>query len=291
LTIPPPKPDKVSREALAARLTALRLAAGMSGNAFGKRIGVVQSRVWKIEHGQLLPTEDDIRAWVRATGHGHETVDELIEMLVEARVEYQTFRTAYRKGGGAAGLQAQIAAIEERSTRIGEFQVAMIPAILQTAQYAREILSLPSGPAAWGSDRADIDAMIDIRLRRQEALHDPNKRTQIVLGEAALRTLVCTPKTLTGQLDKLLSVMRLPAVELGIIGFSQPMPVFPFTAFSVRDDDLIVIERLTGEQYLRAEESPDEVSAFLKFFDLLREAASTGSEAEAIIQRAHETLR
>jgi hypothetical protein len=79
--------------------------------------------------------------------------------------------------------------------------------------------------------------------------------------------------------------------ELGIIGFSQPMPVFPFTAFSVRDDDLIVIERLTGQQYLRAEERPEEVASFLKFFDLLREAASTGTEAEAIIERALESLR
>ena len=69
------------------------------------------------------------------------------------------------------------------------------------------------------------------------------------------------------------------------------MPVFPFTAFSVRDNDLIVIERLTGEQYLWAEESPEEVASFLKFFDLLREAASTGTEAEAIIQHALESLQ
>ncbi len=116
-------------------------------------------------------------------------------------------------------------------------------------------------------------------------------RGQVVLGEAALRTLVCTPETLAGQLSKLLSVIRLPALELGIIGFSQPMPVFPFTAFSVRDDDLIVIERLTGEQYRRAEERPEEVASFLKFFDLLREAASTGTEAEASIERALESLR
>jgi hypothetical protein len=59
----------------------------------------------------------------------------------------------------------------------------------------------------------------------------------------------------------------------------------------VRDDDLIVIERLTGEQYLRAEERPEEVASFLKFFDLLREATSTGTEAEAIIDRALESLR
>jgi transcriptional regulator with XRE-family HTH domain len=291
LTIPAPKPENVSRSALAARLTAMRVAAGLSGNALAKRMGMIQSRQWKIEHGELLPTEDDIRAWVRSTGESQEVAAELINMLAEARVEHQTFKAAYRKGGGGAAYQEQIRVIEERSTRIGEFQVAMIPAILQTADYAREILSLPSGPAAWGSDKADIDAMIDGRLRRQEILYDTHKRIQVVLGEAALRTLVCRPETLGGQLEKLLSVIRLPALEMGIIGFSQPMPVFPFTAFSVRDDDLIVIERLTGEQYLRAEESPEEVAAFLKFFDLLREAASTGAQAEAIIRNGLEILR
>ena len=252
MTVPPPKPDKVSRSALAARLTALRVAAGLSGNALAKRMGIIQSRQWKIEHGELLPTEEDIRAWVRAIGERQEVAAELIDLLAEARVEYQTFKAAYRKGGGGAAYQEQVRAIEERSTRVGEFQVAMIPAILQTADYAREILSLPSGPAAWGSDRADMEAMIDGRLRRQEILHDQHK---------------------------------------GIIGFSQPMPVFPFTAFSVRDDDLIVIERLTGEQYLRAEERPEEVASFLKFYDLLRDAASTGTEAEAIIERALKSLR
>ena len=83
-------------------------------------------------------------------------------------------------------------------------------------------------------------------------LHDPGKRIQVVLGEAALRTLVCTPQTLVGQLEKLLSVMQLPSVELGVIGFTQRMPVFPFVSFSVRDNDLIVIEGLTGEQKITA---------------------------------------
>src|SRR6266567_9156210 len=61
-----------------------------------------------------------------------------------------------------------------------------------------------------GSDRGDMEAMIDGRLRRQEILHDPHKRIQVVLGEAALRTLVCTPETLAGQLSKLL---RSPATS------------------------------------------------------------------------------
>ena len=248
-------------------------------------MGIVQSRVRKIEHGELLPTGDDIRAWVQATGRGPEAATELIQMVEEARAESATFRAAFSKYG-AARYQQEVAAIEARSSRIGEFQVAMIPAILQTADYAREILSLASGPGGLGASADDIDAMIDVRLRRQEILHDPGKHIQVVLGEAALQTLVCTPQALIGQLEKLLSVMQLPSVELGIIGFAQRMPVFPFVSFSVRDNDLIVIEGLTGEQKLAASAAADQVASYLKFFDLLREAASTGAEAEAIIQRA-----
>ena len=85
--------------------------------------------------------------------------------------------------------------------------------------------------------------------------------------------------------------MQLPSVELGIIGLSQRMPVFPFVSFSVRDDDLIVIEGLTGEQKITASTSADQVASYVRFFDLLREAASTGSESEAIIDLALESLR
>jgi len=38
-------------------------------------------------------------AWVRATGERQEVAAELIDLLADARVEYQTFKAAYRKGG------------------------------------------------------------------------------------------------------------------------------------------------------------------------------------------------
>jgi transcriptional regulator with XRE-family HTH domain len=289
LTIPPPVPGSTVRDALAARLTALRTAAGLSGNALAKRMRKVQSRVWKIEHSELLPTEDDIRAWVEATGHDAETARELTQMLTEARSESATFAAAFSKYG-AARYQQEVQEIEARSTRIGEFQIAMIPAILQTADYAREILALASGPGAWGASDADIETMINVRLRRQEALYAPGKRIQVVLGEAALKTLVCAPSTLIGQLEKLLSVMQLPSVELGIIGFSQRMPVFPFVSFSIRDDDLIIVEELTGEQKFAAKAAPDQVASYLRFFGLLRDAAVTGAQARSLITQALEDL-
>ena len=291
MTVPPPRPENVRRNALAARLTSLRVAAGLSGNALAKRMGIVQSRVWKIEHSELTPGEDDIRAWVQATSGSEETVRELITMLNEAQVEFQAFKGFRRESRAAAAYQEQVRLIEARSARIGNFQVAMIPGILQTADYAREILEMPCGPRSWGTDEAGIEATIGIRLRRQEILHDPGKRVQVVLSEAALRTLVVSRATLAGQLEKLLSVMSLPTVELGVVGFGQVMPVYPLTSFTVHDSDLIVIENLAGEDHLTVEAKPDEVAAFLRAFDMLREAASSGDEARRLITAAAAALR
>jgi transcriptional regulator with XRE-family HTH domain len=287
LTIPPPKPGSTARAALAARLTEMRAAAGLSGNALAKQMGVVQSRVWKIEHGDLLPTEDDIRAWTRATGD-EQRAEGLIEALAGARGE-QAFSAVIRRKGAAA-YQDQVRAVEDQYTRIGEFQVAVIPGVLQTADYARGLLAMPTGARAWGADDAAIEAAVGARLRRQEILHDRSKRIQIMLGEGALRTLLVEPPVLAAQLDKLISVLRLPAVELGVIGFSQRMPAQPL-GFRVYGDDLIIVESIVGEHSFTAEENPDEVAAFLKAFNELRQVASTGDDAEAIIQRALDDLR
>jgi len=280
----------VNRAALAARLTELRAAAGLSGNALAKRMSVVQSRVWKIEHGELLPGEDDIRAWVRAAGAGDEVAAELLAMLGEARTE-QAFGTALRGRGGPAAFQDRVRAIEERSTRIGEFEVAVIPGILQTADYTRQLVSLPGGLRTWGATDAAIEAMIGARLHRQEILTASGKRFQFVVGEAALRTLVVTPEILAGQLDKLLSVIRLPSVDFRVIGFGQRMAAYPIGGFRVYDDDLIVVENIAGEREYTRKTEPDAVAAFLEAFGELRQTAAAGPEAEALIRQALDDLR
>ena len=288
MTIPPSFPGDTFRGALAARLTTMRAAAGLSGNALAKQMGVVQSRVWKIENQRLLPTEDDIRAWILATGHTEEA-DALMVMLDEARSE-QLFSVTFRRRGGAAEFQDRVRAIEAESARVGEFQVAVIPGLLQTADYVRGLKSMSTGLPAWEIDDAGIDAAVNAHLRRQEILYDPGKRIQIVLGEGALRTLVVPPPVLVAQLDKLVSLLRLPTVELGVISFGQRMPAFPF-GFRVHGDDLIIVESLAGEQHFTTADHPDTIAAFMEAFSELRAVASKGDDAEAIIQQALDDLR
>lgn len=290
MTIPPHTPGDMSRAALAARLAGLRAAAGLSGNALAKRMGVVQSRVWKIEHRDLLPAdEDEIREWVRAAGADDGAIPELMGMLAAARAE-QEFASVFRSKGGAAAYQDRVGAIEERSARIGEFQVGVIPGLLQTADYARELVSLPAGLRAWGIDDAGIAAAVAARQRRQEILLQRGRVVQAVISEAALRIPVTGPEAHAIQLERLLSLIRLPSVELGVISLGHRMPVYALGGFRVYDDDLIIVESIAGEREFTASDNPGAVAAFLEAFGELRQAASTGEAAEAIINRALEVI-
>jgi hypothetical protein len=93
--------------------------------------------------------------------------------------------------------------------------------------------------------------------------------------------------TLIGQLDRLLAVIGLPALDLGIIPFEAAVPVFPLSGFRLYDD-LVIVESIVGEQQLA---EADDVARHEKYLELLRDAASTGTEAAAVIRRSLESLR
>jgi Domain of unknown function (DUF5753) len=82
-------------------------------------------------------------------------------------------------------------------------------------------------------------------------------------------------------LDRLVAVVGLTGVELGVVPFSAPLPVFPLTSF-VLYDNVVLIESIVGQQRL---EAADEVTLYERFFDQLRHAAATGQEAVELIHR------
>lgn len=276
------------RVRLAARLRALRTAAFPSGNQFARHIGWGQSKVSKLETGTQRPTDDDVREWVRATGHGPDVEDELLAMAAAARFEYSTVREAVRQGGGIAAWQAQIAALESAATHVAEHQPAMLPGLVQTAAYARELLALHGGPITAGASQDDVEALVAARIRRQEVLYQPGKHVQLVIGETALHDPPGSADTLVEQLDRLVAVAGLASVDLAVLRVGTPMPVLPLTSFVTHDRRVVLVETMTGEQRL---DEPDEVAVYVKAFDLLRDAAATGRDAVALIQRAAADLR
>jgi transcriptional regulator with XRE-family HTH domain len=271
------------RRRLADRLKALRQQTTLSGNRFARQLGWPQSKVSKIETARQLPTEDDIKLWAKGLGLDADTVTELRALLDRAREEYASWKEQYRAAGGASGKQVDSATLEAQATRIREFVPAFLPGLVQTAEYAREMLHQPAGPRAFGADDEEIERMIAARMQRQQVLYQPSRQIQIVVLEAALRCRVCSPTTLAGQLDRLLAVSGLRNLEFGIIPFESNVPVYPLAGFAVFDQSFVLIETITGEQQLN---DPEEVALYEQFFDLLREAAHFGADAAVVIRRA-----
>jgi len=245
-----------------------------------------QSKVSKIETRKQLPSEEDISAWVGAADGSSETASELLAVLRGARVEYASWKDAYRDAG-ADGVQADILELEAQTTRIAEFQPAQMSGLLQTADYAREYLHLPCGPLSVGSDEDAIEQMVAKRMERQRVLYEHGKQVQVVMLEGALRTRVVSAPTLAGQLDRLLAFSGLLSLELGIIPFEVTVPVFPLSGFRLYDA-LVIVESIVGEQQLA---EADDVARYEKYLELLRKAARTGRDAATVIQRSLEGLR
>lgn len=272
----------------------MRAAAFPSGSALARHLQTAhpaaswhQTRISKLERGLQRPTDLDIAQWALATGASPEQADELRGLLAAARVEYATFGQLYRAAGGPVQDQASTTAQDTQTTRIAHYQPAMVPGLVQTAPYARELLSLPCGPSSAGATAEDIEPIVSERIKRQDLLYQPGKKIHIIMGEAALRTRFGAVQTLLGQLDRLVAIIGLAGVELGVVPFSTPLPVFPLTGFTIYDD-AVLIETITGQQRLHA---ADQVALYAQFFDQLREAAATGTDAIELIQRVAAKLR
>jgi hypothetical protein len=270
------------RARLGARLRELRAVGFRSGSALARELGWHQTKVSKLELGRQLPSSAELVDWVDATGGTAQDLQELTGLLAAARLEYRVWDEAWRTPGRIAAIQEDIAALDADATVIAEYQPAMVPGIVQTPAYAREMLSVAGGPVLLGAEPSQIEERVAAQVRRQDVLYTPGKSIQLVIGEAALRTTFGQASTLAGQRDRLVTLAALPTVEVAVLPFDRPSPVLPLTGFSVLDRQVVWLETLTGEQRI---DDPDQVAAFARAFDAALAAAVTGDEAIELIQR------
>jgi hypothetical protein len=135
--------------------------------------------------------------------------------------------------------------------------------------------------------RNDINEAVQARIQRQDILYRPEKRFHFVLTEAALRYRLCPPEVMIGQLDRLVSVISLPNVKLGVIGFGTAYVVAPAHGFWILDEDRVMVETFSAELNLA---QPQETSLYSTIFDSLAAIASYGRSARAIITQTIDDL-
>ncbi|XVQ86187.1 helix-turn-helix domain-containing protein [Microbispora siamensis] len=250
-------------------LRRLRKDAGLTGKELAQRAGVAQPTISRMETGQLLPTPETVERVSAALHLDNAVRSELDTLLVRLRDEVSRLK------GGLAGRESANAARVRSSKWMAVFSSAVIPALLQTAEYAR--LAVAIGQDVDEDDAAKAAA---IRVDAQAALFEQSRRFAFVLTEGAVRTWPGAPSLMLAQLDRLAQVSTLPHVRLGVVPWRAEAPAFPLHGFTIFDGSVSVVESLTGDLTLT---EAAEIGAHEEAFEAFARAAVYGDELRVLL--------
>lgn len=251
--------------------------AGKSGNELAHALGWTNSKISKIERGRQTPTDSEVVAWMAAVGADEADTVELRDRLRELRIEQIAWRRQVRDGHRAR--QQQDATDEASARIIRAVDVAAVPGLLQTPDYARHIFRSQAELLDVTSD--DIEDSVRARMQRQSVLYSADQTVKILMTETALANPVCPADVLAGQVDRLTVAVGLPSVRFGIIPAAAPVPFVPWHGFWIVDD-VVFVETISEELRVR---DPDQVEIYRRMADGLWAAAVEGDAARALLFR------
>jgi hypothetical protein len=170
--------------------------------------------------------------------------------------------------------------MERSATAVREWSEHLVPGLLQTPDYIREMCCVWDVPGL-----SDVEGIVTGRIERQEVLQDRTKRFSLIFGEVALRTTDVPPEVIREQLDRVLLASVMSHVEVGVVPVSAMVPT-P-TGFTMMDDQTVLISLATREVQVH---EPDEVARYLDIFERLRARAVRGEALAELVRDVRREL-
>lgn len=267
------------RRKLRADLKRLRTARDLTQRNVADRLDWSQSKVIRIENGQVAVGVTDLEALLRL--YGVDDQDTVASMTEMARGSKKLPFTEYKDDLPAETLR--FFAYESSSSIIRQVQALLVPALLQTEEYARALFK-----SAWGFEARRIDRLWTARQERQELLERAEPPEMFfILDEAAVHRPVGGENVMRNQRARLLELAERPRVTIQIVSFSvgaHPGMRGPFVylEFPGADDpDVLYLEGQTGDYVFRDEE--EVTGQYLETFFALEKIASPANDLEKVL--------
>jgi transcriptional regulator with XRE-family HTH domain len=267
------------RRRLGAELRRLREEAGLTIDRVAEVLECSPSKVSRIETGQVSATPRDVRDMLGLYRVDDERLEAMVQVAREARQRgwWQKFVDV------PDGVPAYVG-LEAAATSIDVYMSLIVPALLQTPDYARAVIAAvrPDLPAS------ELDRRVELRLRRQELLDQERPPVlRVLLDDALLRRPVGGPGVMAAQRRRLLADADRPAVTIQVLevaagahaGMDGPFTIFGFQAPAERD--VVALDSAADALYL---EGPEDVARYRRVFELLLPAARSPGDSAAIIR-------
>lgn len=255
----------VRRRELGTLLRAMRNERGLTVDQVAAQLLCSPSKVSRMETGQRGATLRDIRDLCELYGVTDASERErLMTLAREGKQQgwWQSFALAHRAYVG----------LEQDATSLTIFQSAVVPGLLQIADYIRAIhrAGIPR------LDDAAIEERVEERRTRQLLLTGENPpKVEVMLDEAVLHRPLGGSDVMRRQLDHLIEVAEWSNISVQIIPYSvgaHPALESNFTIleFAGQAPTIVHAEGLAGQMYL---ERQQDIERYQLALDLLRDVA------------------
>lgn len=266
-----------TRRQLARTLRALREGTGLTIDKVAEMIETSPSTISRIETAQVGVRTRDVKALLDIYKVNEAQRDELLELARKSR--QQPWWYEYHQEVPSATL----ADYESEATFIRQYSALILPGILQTGEYAREVIRAIRHDA----EAEELKQRLEFRMHRQRLLAQKGAPDYwLILDEAALRRPVARPAVMRAQMQRLIDVSALPNVTLQVLPFAAGPHAGldgEFTLLSFSDPaepDLVYIENSGGDLFL---EDIDRTERYRLIFSHLQAAALNPVESIRIL--------
>ncbi|MEU8971907.1 helix-turn-helix transcriptional regulator [Streptomyces monashensis] len=260
------------RGRFAEELRRLRSERGPSLRDLAKEVGWDASLFSKMESGRTLGGPEVVQALDQYYG----TPGLLVTLWELAVADPTQFKEQYRR----------YMILESEAVSLWHYGVSILPGLLQTDGYARELLALG------GAKGEELDQQVEARTSRRELLEGVDASPfRALLGEAVLRTPLRDLSEWRVQLEHLLEVSEQPHVTIQVLPQHVGLHGLVSTA--------VMFLRLPGgrtvaytENAHRGElvEENASVERLHRAYDAMRDVALTPAESRKFIMRMLEEM-
>jgi hypothetical protein len=275
----------IARWQLARQLRTFREHAELSHVQVAEVLGCSEWKIYKIESGDVGVGRPDLIVMLDRYGVTDERERETLFALQKQGKE----RGWWAKFGQLPNPYAMYIGLESAATAVKNFELAVIPGLLQTEDYARAIISAQRT----GDQPEEIERRVKVRLARQACLtEDPPLEFWTILDEGALRRQMGGRAVMKAQLLYLIERAKLPNVTIQVLPFtegSHPGTLGSIAILEFPDDvhsPVAYIETYAGDVYLEKEEDLKRVT--LTYTHMHAAALSTTKSRDLIAAIARE---
>jgi transcriptional regulator with XRE-family HTH domain len=267
---------------LGTRLRGLRNERGMTVEDVAEKLLCSATKISRLETGARRPSLRDVRDLCALYEVNESTSAEFMSLARGARE--QGWWTQYED----LNLDPLIG-LEQEAATITCYSMNYIPGLLQTEDYAREIITT----IAPKMNPHTVEQRVEARLRRQQLLQrNDGPRYHVLLDESVLRRGVGGPALMVAQLDKVLEAVRHDKVTVQVIPFASGAYLAADGYFVLLEFDagsglwpVVFIEGLSGNQYL---ERKADIARYRETIDYLRARAFEPPASAGLIIKARE---